>query len=457
MSLTKVSYSMIAGAPVNVLDFGASPSASAAVNTAAIQAAIASEREIIIPEGIYALNPFVIEDITYLTIRGQGKVVLNFTKGNYGIRLGDTAHTKPVRRLILDNIEISASAAISVAIDMQYATDCSFYDVKIQDLASYIGIGFYIKWSWDNNWYNVIVKSLHGFALYDQANENTVFGGRFESTNSANGIGIRVEAGAANAFIGCDVSSWKYGFSIGGASGLTIQGCYFEGNTENDIYFNANAPGSGISITGNFFDDRTTPINAIKQEPAGGVNGTSGVLIQSNSFYGPPLNYFIVMNLNCYYWTVTANSFLYSSNKYTGTTTAVNCVIDDLFGSWVPTYISSGSGTPTTTESDGYWIKQGRLVTAWFQIKGLANGASGSLIIDGLPYKSGDSMNGRGFAGSVSQALDWGTATPKTIQKGVGGNTTIDLYDSNGATIIIGNMSAGDNELVGMVSYYAAV
>lgn len=42
MTLTKVSYSMIAGSPANVIDFGASSSATASENTAAINAALAS-------------------------------------------------------------------------------------------------------------------------------------------------------------------------------------------------------------------------------------------------------------------------------------------------------------------------------------------------------------------------------------------------------------------------------
>jgi len=46
MSLTKVSYSMINGEYANVLDYGASPSATAAVNTAAIQIAIDATTEI---------------------------------------------------------------------------------------------------------------------------------------------------------------------------------------------------------------------------------------------------------------------------------------------------------------------------------------------------------------------------------------------------------------------------
>lgn len=56
MSLTKVSYSMITGAPVNVLDYGADPTGVADSRTA-IQAAIDSGAlEIIIPSGTYRLN-----------------------------------------------------------------------------------------------------------------------------------------------------------------------------------------------------------------------------------------------------------------------------------------------------------------------------------------------------------------------------------------------------------------
>jgi hypothetical protein len=56
MSLTKVSYSMITGAPVNVLDYGADPT-GVADSKPAIQAAIDSgAKEIIIPSGTYRLN-----------------------------------------------------------------------------------------------------------------------------------------------------------------------------------------------------------------------------------------------------------------------------------------------------------------------------------------------------------------------------------------------------------------
>lgn len=56
MSLTKVSYSMIAGAPANIMDYGASPTASAAVNTAAIQQCVNENKVVYIPEGVYLID-----------------------------------------------------------------------------------------------------------------------------------------------------------------------------------------------------------------------------------------------------------------------------------------------------------------------------------------------------------------------------------------------------------------
>lgn len=60
MSLTKVTFSMISGAPINVQDYGASPSASAATNVAALQAALTdlviSKGVLTIPAGIYTIN-----------------------------------------------------------------------------------------------------------------------------------------------------------------------------------------------------------------------------------------------------------------------------------------------------------------------------------------------------------------------------------------------------------------
>ena len=59
MSLTKVSYSMVAGAPVSVVDFGFSESASGATNKAALLAAIAKAGQggrVVIPQGNFYID-----------------------------------------------------------------------------------------------------------------------------------------------------------------------------------------------------------------------------------------------------------------------------------------------------------------------------------------------------------------------------------------------------------------
>jgi hypothetical protein len=78
MSLTKVSYSMITGAPVNVLDYGADPT-GAVDSQPAIQAAIdAGAIDIVIPAGTYRVNSniTITAASAVKSITGIGNVVL---------------------------------------------------------------------------------------------------------------------------------------------------------------------------------------------------------------------------------------------------------------------------------------------------------------------------------------------------------------------------------------------
>jgi polygalacturonase len=55
MTLTKATYSMIDGAPANVLDFGADPT-GVADSTAAFLAAMTAASNIYVPEGTYCVD-----------------------------------------------------------------------------------------------------------------------------------------------------------------------------------------------------------------------------------------------------------------------------------------------------------------------------------------------------------------------------------------------------------------
>ena len=84
MSLTKVSYSMITGAPINVLDYGADPT-GVADSTAAFNSALAAGKELFAPAGTYSITS--ITHPNYPTIirgEGSGVTVIN-SSGAYGL------------------------------------------------------------------------------------------------------------------------------------------------------------------------------------------------------------------------------------------------------------------------------------------------------------------------------------------------------------------------------------
>lgn len=87
MSLTKVSYSMINGAPINVLDYNADPTGGAD-STAAFNDALAAGKEIFVPAGTYKITS--ITHPNYQTIirgEGSGATIIN-SSGNYGLIYG---------------------------------------------------------------------------------------------------------------------------------------------------------------------------------------------------------------------------------------------------------------------------------------------------------------------------------------------------------------------------------
>lgn len=93
--LTKATYSMIKNAPVNICDFGASPSASAATNDAAIVAAVAyantlTSPKLVIPEGVFTISNTADFDLpSYSKIECLGS--FSTATGAPAVRLGSTA------------------------------------------------------------------------------------------------------------------------------------------------------------------------------------------------------------------------------------------------------------------------------------------------------------------------------------------------------------------------------
>ena len=157
MALTKATFSLIDGAPINVLDYGAVPdyylangsvNPSATDNTAAIQAAIdaASNRSgaiIYLPEGGYGISASLeIADMWNLHFKGAGKYATSIlplsgfsASDNCLLQVG--SGTNDVRRTIISDMGVLAN--VSAGDDLHGIRVNSYYNVEINNVLATSG------------------------------------------------------------------------------------------------------------------------------------------------------------------------------------------------------------------------------------------------------------------------------------------------------------------------------
>lgn len=120
MSLTKVTYAMIDGAAVNVLDYGVSTSNTASANAAALANAIASGQPLFIPAGTYNINT---GNFKFTNLVFSDNAVLNFT-GNVSvaIQLGAGANIQGKLTVNVSAVTCTTGILISGADVMDHNT-----------------------------------------------------------------------------------------------------------------------------------------------------------------------------------------------------------------------------------------------------------------------------------------------------------------------------------------------
>jgi hypothetical protein len=130
MSLTKTSYSMIRGAPANVVDFGADPT-GVADSTAAIQAALDS-----VPNAANSYCPSK-------TSGGAGEIDVIFPEGTYLVNSCLIANQRGWQRLIgIGRVDIYSSSTTYV-IDMSSTFRCGIESINF--ITSTAGVGLYMS------------------------------------------------------------------------------------------------------------------------------------------------------------------------------------------------------------------------------------------------------------------------------------------------------------------------
>jgi len=151
MSLTKVTYSMISGAPINLTDYGVSQSNTGAQNTTALATALAVSKSLWLPEGTYVFNglPFTATTANdqgwTLTGASRDKTIIKATASTtnflnlYGVGSGGS-YTRYLEGCRFQNFTIDFNDApnlsTSVAIRLEGAYNNLFENIRIKNITS---------------------------------------------------------------------------------------------------------------------------------------------------------------------------------------------------------------------------------------------------------------------------------------------------------------------------------
>ena len=245
MALTKVTNSMITGAPVNALDFGVvvGDVTKGAVNSAAIAAALASISGggiLILPFGTITIaSP--ITPSSSISIRGasMSATILNYTGNNTAIELANLSAVS------ISDLSVNCTAAAVNAINMPTATLCNLTNVFVQ-LAQ---VGIYVKQGNENIFINVSANACtqDGFYFDFDANNCTLIGCQAVGNTRA---GIYTQGPRQLACYSCAFEANGYGAYISATpSGIQrtvsmlLSNCYIEGNATYEVYL---VKGAGI-------------------------------------------------------------------------------------------------------------------------------------------------------------------------------------------------------------------
>ena len=253
MSLTKATYSMIAGATINALDYGMSTTATAAQNKAALQAAIATFASIpyggnvYIPAGIYEITGDINITTSGVQITGEksqflygvssalkdfnanGGTCLVFTSGTYGFN----ATSNYFR---LSNILVDGNNATTIGVSctgMNQFTNVTF--------SKFTNIGLYLE----NYTNSTLIENCCA-----------VF----------NGTGIKSTGAQTTPFTirSCNIRSNGVGIEIGAGTNIKIDKCIIESNTSLGLYVNVatNQSIGEVVIDGTWFEGNSSVANS---------------------------------------------------------------------------------------------------------------------------------------------------------------------------------------------------
>jgi len=242
MSLTKVSYSMVQGAPINVLDLGADPT-GVTDSTAAIQAAIDTGKKVFIPAGTFLFSSLSATGVgsayVYLSGAGQKTILQTTVAANTALLLGTTG--AGIENCVIENLLIQGNSTNTGGIQLGSATSYTAFiklnNVVIDGFSKVDGFGIGIGSAQELDCENVILRNN-----YDNVRKlvggyctSTIFRGKAGYIGRATHRGIDLTEPVQNlscSEIVLEENAYEAVYSAGQSSIVTLSQCYIESNAE---------------------------------------------------------------------------------------------------------------------------------------------------------------------------------------------------------------------------------
>jgi parallel beta-helix repeat protein len=432
MSLTKVSYAMIQGAPVNVLDFGAVGN-GVANDTAAIQAALNSgSLYVFVPQGTYKIA-------TTLTIPSGVEIFGCGNSSVLSLAADTTMLTTTGSNVVIRDIRLNGNSstyndpnnnAIYVNWVSVAGSNCKISDVSIINIAGAGVIGLASSTTassdvWIENC-NIENTGTHGIITQDYISNVWIIGNKVKNTGLlfADRPGITASRDGSNVTISNNIcigspsalGTSVHGISVDGTTNASVTGnillgwigygievgfstnCTISGNTVTDVG-NAGIALSGIQSTSQVSTNVTISGNTITSPIAGGIysfitGGTGTIFHQNisvvgNTINGSTTNSGINMEL-CNILSITGNSIYnnYLSGVYTldckNVLTSGNTVVNNNVTTLISvTSLVQTTGTATVTTATNHGYSNGDVITIMNAIPAEYN-KSATITVTGL-------------------------------------------------------------------------
>jgi hypothetical protein len=340
MSLTKTSYSMITGAPLNVLDFGADPT-GATDSTSAIQACLdkgGANAPIRIPVGTYlisaTLNGYAGQHIygdgvnqTILRRFADFGNTLKFTNIGSGSVRGIWFYHDDLPAPGFTTLNNKATSGAHLLIqDGQSVVieDCWFwrmpYQIKIDKGSLYKINRVNAQGCWNANATSAAQEGIAGIAIgltqYCQLFEitNCYLGGSDGGPQSVSFV--TTDNGTQVVNFASSNAGNLYGVQVGSCEGLYIANTYIGGNATNNIAITPNGQCSQLRISNNFFDGASYNSPCIYFTPLTVTDYAVNVTINDNVFNGQLYAFQAIGSINLVGSQPTIACFTFNDNSF---------------------------------------------------------------------------------------------------------------------------------------------